>query len=287
MARSPSRMRSARRAALVIQAETLMPSSAAAASTWACTSDPTVMANFGDGSPRGMTQLYYHGRSELFEREKRLVDGQLESRLDDHLGYLAVQAISGMGPVMAAIFVAEIGDVTRFPSARHLCSWAGLTPTVRSSDDKLTRGHISRQGNGLIRWAAVEAVARYHGGAAIRPRLPAHCRSTRRDGGRRLRRRRHRDHAHRDRGPARLMDVRGHAGAGHLDRWGESRQRSGHGAAHLAPNGVKSLESGPGSGDAQDVPKHPSNANNGLTKALPRRSSTERAPTAPGGDWTV
>jgi len=106
---------------------------------------------------------------EIFERERKMIDGHLERRLRGHPGYLAVQAIYGVGPVMAAIFVAEIGDVTRFSSARHLCSWAGLTPTVHSSDDKTTRGHISRQGNGLIRWAAVEAVARYHGGAPIAP----------------------------------------------------------------------------------------------------------------------
>ena len=71
--------------------------------------------------------------------------------------------------ITAAIFVAEIGDVTRFPSPHHLCSWAGLTPTHRESDTKVSRGHITKQGSTLVRWAAVEAVARYHGGAPIAP----------------------------------------------------------------------------------------------------------------------
>jgi transposase len=70
---------------------------------------------------------------------------------------------------MAGIFVAEIGDVSRFPSARHLCSWAGLTPSVRDSDQTIHRGHITKQGSGLVRWAASEAIARYHGGEPIRP----------------------------------------------------------------------------------------------------------------------
>jgi transposase len=65
--------------------------------------------------------------------------------------------------------VAEIGDVTRFPDARHLCSWAGLTPSHRESDQKVHRGHITKQGSTLVRWAAIEAVARYHGGAPIAP----------------------------------------------------------------------------------------------------------------------
>jgi transposase len=38
--------------------------------------------------------------------------------------------------------VAEIGDISRFPSARKLASWAGLTPTVRGSDLKVRHGHI-------------------------------------------------------------------------------------------------------------------------------------------------
>lgn len=70
---------------------------------------------------------------------------------------------------MAAIFVAEIGDVTRFADARHLCSWAGVTPSHRESDNKVQRGHITKQGNGLVRWAATEAVVRYHGGTPIAP----------------------------------------------------------------------------------------------------------------------
>ena len=86
----------------------------------------------------------------------------------DHGGYEAIQAICGVGPVMAAIFCAEIGDVTRFPTARHLCSWAG-SPHGPDSDEKIRRGHITKQGSGLVRWAATEVVVRYHGGAPIAP----------------------------------------------------------------------------------------------------------------------
>ena len=72
-------------------------------------------------------------------------------------GYLAILVIPGVGPTLAAIFVAEIGDVHRFPSARHLCSWAGLTPRHRESDTTVHRGPITKQGSTLVRWAAVEA----------------------------------------------------------------------------------------------------------------------------------
>ena len=65
-----------------------------------------------------------------------------------------------VGPTWAAVFVAEIDDVTRFASPRHLCSWAGLTPPHRESDTTMHRGPITKQGSTLVRWAAVETAQR-------------------------------------------------------------------------------------------------------------------------------
>lgn len=75
-------------------------------------------------------------------------------------GYRAVQALDGVGPILAMVFVAEIGDVHRFPGPEQLCSWAGMTPKHRESDTTVHRGRITKQGNRLVRWAAVEAVQR-------------------------------------------------------------------------------------------------------------------------------
>ncbi len=79
-----------------------------------------------------------------------------------------IQQLNGVGPVHAAVFVAEIGDVGRFGHAKQLCSWAGLTPRLRESDAKTNLGSITKQGSSLVRWSAIEAVSRYHGGAPIR-----------------------------------------------------------------------------------------------------------------------
>ncbi len=104
---------------------------------------------------------------EVLEREIAMLAGRIEGWLADDAGYCAIQAIPGVGPVLAAVLVAEIGDITRFPSPRHLCSWAGLTPTHHESDTTVRRGHITKQGSRLVRWAAVEAVARQRGATAI------------------------------------------------------------------------------------------------------------------------
>ena len=105
---------------------------------------------------------------ELYGREIEILDRRIHLTLKDDKGYKAVQAIHGVGPVLAAVFVAEIGDVTRFPSPDHLCSWAGLTPRHRESDTKVRRGSITKQGSRMVRWAAVEAVSRNHGGDKIK-----------------------------------------------------------------------------------------------------------------------
>jgi transposase len=81
-------------------------------------------------------------------------------RLRAHPGYLAIQAIPGVGPILAAVFVAEIGEVTRFARPAQLASWAGLTPKHHESATTVHRGRITKQGSRLVRWAAVEAVQR-------------------------------------------------------------------------------------------------------------------------------
>ena len=43
-----------------------------------------------------------------------------------------IQALPGIGPVLGAVIVAEIGDIRRFPGPEQLCSWAGLTPATAS-----------------------------------------------------------------------------------------------------------------------------------------------------------
>ena len=49
---------------------------------------------------------------------------------------------------IAGVPVTRIGEITRFPSARHLVGYLGLDPRVRQSGSSGPRhGHISRQGS--------------------------------------------------------------------------------------------------------------------------------------------
>src|SRR5256712_2879113 len=79
-----------------------------------------------------------------------------------------LMAIPGIGFLTAAVLLAEVGDARRFSSPDQLASWAGLTPTERSSDEHTRRGHISKQGSRWLRRVVVGAAPR----PGPYPRLP-------------------------------------------------------------------------------------------------------------------
>jgi len=85
------------------------------------------------------------------------IDGELHAcaRADPRVKVL--RTLPGVGEFTALVMLAEIGDITRFGSARKLASWAGLTPTVRGSDLKVRHGHISKQGSAWLRWVMNQA----------------------------------------------------------------------------------------------------------------------------------
>jgi transposase len=63
----------------------------------------------------------------------------------------------GVGPVVGLAFVLTVGPVERFPNSRKLVSYLGLNPSEDSSGGRQRLGHISKQGNSLLRWLLVEA----------------------------------------------------------------------------------------------------------------------------------
>ena len=134
---------------------------------------------FGSGGGLWLDQLVlpqpYAAKVASLRALIAVLDGQI-TRLADQAaqmlaadpGYAAVRELDGIGPVLGAVICAEIGDVTRFGRAGQLCSWAGLTPRHRESDTKVVRGHVSKQGSRILRWALIEAVQ--HQPEGTRPR---------------------------------------------------------------------------------------------------------------------
>jgi transposase len=79
------------------------------------------------------------------------LDGELHQHAKADPRVKVLRTLPGVGEFTALVMLAEIGDISRFPSARKLASWAGLTPTVRGSDLKVRHGHISKQGSAWLR----------------------------------------------------------------------------------------------------------------------------------------
>lgn len=67
----------------------------------------------------------------------------------------------GVGPVVSLAYVLIIGDWRRFPRGKQVASYLGLIPSEASSGKHQQRmGHISKQGNTLLRWLLVEAAVK-------------------------------------------------------------------------------------------------------------------------------
>jgi transposase len=72
----------------------------------------------------------------------------------------------GVGPVVSLAYVLTIGDWQRFPRGKQVASYLGLIPCEDSSADKRRLGHITKQGNPMLRWLLVQAATiaqRYDG----------------------------------------------------------------------------------------------------------------------------
>jgi transposase len=92
-----------------------------------------------------------------FNREIAETTREIEAEAKEDERVPVLCQIRGVGRYTAMLVIAEVGDVDRFPTPRKLCAWAGLTPTIRASDQRARLGHISKQGSRPLRWAMVEA----------------------------------------------------------------------------------------------------------------------------------
>lgn len=88
---------------------------------------------------------------ELLSRQIKGADRQLEA-LAEHIPQVQrIFGIPGIGLITATALFAFVGDVHRFPSARHFASYLGLTPRERSSGNRRNLGGISKRGDRYLR----------------------------------------------------------------------------------------------------------------------------------------
>lgn len=96
----------------------------------------------------------------LLERQLQRIDLRLTRRLEQPcFRELADRLMSfpGVGTVLSAVVIAEVGEFKRFEDRDGLVRFAGLDPRVYNSADSVRTGRISKQGSRELRWALVQA----------------------------------------------------------------------------------------------------------------------------------
>ncbi len=102
-------------------------------------------------------------RQELLELldglEPRIeeLDAAVEAEAERRPEVVRLMTQRGVGPVTALAFVLTLGPVERFRNSRKVVSYLGLNPSEHSSGGRQRLGHISKQGNEMLRWLLVEA----------------------------------------------------------------------------------------------------------------------------------
>jgi len=114
---------------------------------------------------------------ELKEQNGMAVDNflaireSIESRIDEvskiidekaekERGVAVLAEIKGLGRYTSLLALAEIGNVSRFPTYKKLSSWVGLIPSTSSSGGITRHGKITKRGNKLLRWSLIQAAWR-------------------------------------------------------------------------------------------------------------------------------
>lgn len=94
--------------------------------------------------------------------------GELEAQIQDMLAdspwaaqVRALQALKGVGPVVAATILAEVGDFSRFAHPRQLVAYFGLAPGEHSSGGSVNPRGITKAGSSIARSVLCEAAWNY------------------------------------------------------------------------------------------------------------------------------
>lgn len=106
---------------------------------------------------RQQVDVYLEVLDAMTVRITRL-DGAVRAAAKADARVAQLETVPGIGPFSALLILAEIGTVERFRTSHELATFAGLTPTTRSSGDKTTHGSVGRAGSPWLKWILIEVV---------------------------------------------------------------------------------------------------------------------------------
>lgn len=110
-----------------------------------------------------LTGWYAEQRRDLLQlldglqEQIRPLEKAVETAAEQNLQACLLMTQPGVGPVVSLAYLLILGDWQRFQRGKHVASYLGLIPVEESSADKRRLGHISKQGNSMLRWLLVQA----------------------------------------------------------------------------------------------------------------------------------
>lgn len=93
---------------------------------------------------------------EFMEGKESGVEQQMRAAAEQSSEAQLLMTIPGIATIRAIDLVAEIGEISRFPSASKLCSYAGLVPSVHQSGSTLHFGRLIQQSSKTLKYTLVE-----------------------------------------------------------------------------------------------------------------------------------
>ena len=113
-----------------------------------------------------------HHQGQRITRLEKLIDEAVEKAPESMQEVIAaLQALRGIAKMSAVTIVSEVGQLSRFPTARQAMAYSGLVPSEHSSGERVRRGGITKTGNTHLRRVLVEAAWSSRFQPTLTPRL--------------------------------------------------------------------------------------------------------------------
>jgi transposase len=122
-----------------------------------------VLEDADSGVPSLLRPALAEAIQEIRQIDARLraIEHQLDAVAEQMPLVSGLRSIPGIGLLTATALVATVGDMNRFPSARHFASYLGLTPREHSTGHHRRLGAISKRGDRYLRMLLI------HGARAV------------------------------------------------------------------------------------------------------------------------
>lgn len=103
--------------------------------------------------------LFVLDRIQLLSRQIRILEEGILSQMEKEISFQLLQTLPVVGKILALSILLETGDIERFPSHRHFCSYARVVLGIAESSGSVKRSRESKQENAYLKNAFSQAAS--------------------------------------------------------------------------------------------------------------------------------